>query len=96
MVSSPLTLQSIQPRRGADPQVVLFLDGLVVRGSWQSGPPSLSLEAPCHRDKVASSCGFACVCLALPLESGPEGKGSKKPSEQGPREATQDGDMAGR
>lgn len=72
-----------------------FLDRLVVRGSWQSGPPSRSLEAPCHRDKVAFSCGFACVCLALPLEGGPEGKGSKKPPEQGPREARQDGNMAG-
>ena len=49
-----------------------------VGGSWSSGPPSLSREAPCHGGEVASCCGLAaaCVCLALPLEGGPEGEGS--------------------
>lgn len=72
------------PRGGAAPPAVLAVNK--VRGSWESGPPSPRGEAPCHRDKVAFSCGFAgaCVCLALPLEGGPEGKGSKEPPEQGP------------
>lgn len=68
-----------QPRAGtlASGSVLATADGtqwgqLVKRASLPQPGGTLS------REEVASCCGLAaaCVCLALPLEGGPEGEGS--------------------